>query len=431
MIQNIDIELLCPHPDNPRKDVGDVTELSESIRVSGILQNLTVVPHEGRYRVIIGHRRLAAAKKAGLSSLPCIVCDMDYKTQLATMLCENMQRVDLTVVEQVQGIQMMLDLGESVQDVAGKTGFTVKTVKQRSKLSALPADKLKTAEANGGTIEEYLKCLEFEGEVQERLLSFCGSRDFNNQYQNEVRRRKENANKEQLLKELQTKGWKELRSGEQYSCRYNHIKSFYFYDTYDFSQPVLPDGEYYFCMDVSALRIYEKAKKSAPKKKSQKEIEAEEKRRKLKDLTAQMFALRRDFILNFRQTKQYRETLMRWMMAFTARNVNYFYGLDKGIIKAAAKDDSGRYNPDEEKVKKWVRTSPDALAVLTYYISADCDTRGYYKANYGNTPPEYQEDEALDMIYAFLGELGYRMSTEEQQLMDGTHELFGGIYNDT
>lgn len=123
MIENIDITLLEPHPDNPRKDIGDVSELAESIKASGILQNLTVVPHEGKYRVIIGHRRLAAAKKAGLTSLPCTVCDMDYKTQLATMLSENMQRVDLTVVEQVQGIQMMLDLGESVQDVAGKTGL--------------------------------------------------------------------------------------------------------------------------------------------------------------------------------------------------------------------------------------------------------------------------------------------------------------------
>lgn len=426
MIENIDITLLEPHPDNPRKDVGDVSELAESIKASGILQNLTVVPHEGKYRVIIGHRRLAAARKAELSKLPCAVVDMDYKTQLATMLSENMQRVDLTVVEQVQGIQMMLDLGESVQDVAGKTGFTVKTVKQRSKLSALPVDKLKEAEAKGGTIEEYLKCLEFDGKVREELLSYCDTKDFSFQYQYEVRSKKERANKERFLKEIDTKNWKELKSGEQYSSKYDQVNSFRLDNEYDFSNPVLPDGNFFYLFDYGFLRLYEKSKKAAPKKNSRKQIEAEERRKKLKDLTAQMFALRRDFILNFRQTKQYRETLIRWMMAFTARNVNYFYGHDKDIIKAAVKDDSGEYYPDKDKIKKWVQTSPDAIAVLTYYISADCDTRGYFKANYGDTPPEYQKDDALDMIYEFLEDIGYQMSTEEEKLKNGTHELFGG-----
>ena len=67
MIKNISIELISPHPDNPRKDLGDLTELAESIKTNGILQNLTVV--SGRttaYTVIIGHRRLAASALARL-----------------------------------------------------------------------------------------------------------------------------------------------------------------------------------------------------------------------------------------------------------------------------------------------------------------------------------------------------------------------------
>lgn len=101
MITNIDVTKLKEHPDNPRKNIGDVTELAESIKARGILQNLTVVPAEnGMYTVIIGHRRLAAAKQAGLTEVPCAVVDMDYKTQLSTMLLENMQRSDLTVYEQ-------------------------------------------------------------------------------------------------------------------------------------------------------------------------------------------------------------------------------------------------------------------------------------------------------------------------------------------
>ena len=67
-IKYIPVKKLWQHPDNPRKDLGDVTELAESIKVNGVLQNLTVVPLIGEitkkwdgesYRVIIGHRRLA------------------------------------------------------------------------------------------------------------------------------------------------------------------------------------------------------------------------------------------------------------------------------------------------------------------------------------------------------------------------------------
>ena len=80
-IQNIDINLIDQHPENPRKDLGDLTELANSIKESGIHQNLTVVRNGERFTCIIGHRRLAASKLAGLKEVPCHVADMDYKTQ--------------------------------------------------------------------------------------------------------------------------------------------------------------------------------------------------------------------------------------------------------------------------------------------------------------------------------------------------------------
>lgn len=104
-INNISIDKLVHHPNNPREDVGDITELTESIKANGIMQNLTVVPHEDFYWVVIGNRRLAAAKAAGLKELPCVVSDMDVATQQATMLLENMQRIDLTLYEQAHGFQ--------------------------------------------------------------------------------------------------------------------------------------------------------------------------------------------------------------------------------------------------------------------------------------------------------------------------------------
>lgn len=99
-IQELPVGLLDPNPDNPRRSVGDVTELADSIRSQGIKQNLLVVPHdvthgghvEHRYRVVIGHRRLAAAKQAGLRTVPCKVEALTHREELEIMLVENTQR---------------------------------------------------------------------------------------------------------------------------------------------------------------------------------------------------------------------------------------------------------------------------------------------------------------------------------------------------
>lgn len=160
-ITNINAKLIHQHPDNPRKDLGDLTELSESIKKKGIMQNLTVIPghwdenrvhHDEGYTLIIGHRRFAAGKMAGVTMYPCrIVQDMSYKDQVGTMLEENMQRIDLTVLEQAEGFQMMLDLGDTEEQIAEKTGFSRTTVRRRLEIAKLDRDLVKEkTDENGG-----------------------------------------------------------------------------------------------------------------------------------------------------------------------------------------------------------------------------------------------------------------------------------------
>lgn len=87
----IEAEQIYQHPDNPRKDLGDLSELSESIKKKGIMQNLTVIPghwddkkewHEDGYTLIIGHRRFAAGKLAEaaeqVKELYCILSEMGW-----------------------------------------------------------------------------------------------------------------------------------------------------------------------------------------------------------------------------------------------------------------------------------------------------------------------------------------------------------------
>lgn len=101
-------EHLHAHPDNPRKDLGALDELRESIRENGIMQNLTVIPQRGlvdsgEYTILIGHRRFAASEGI-LDELPCVVVDdLTDREQVGIMLCENLQRNDLTYYEQAQG----------------------------------------------------------------------------------------------------------------------------------------------------------------------------------------------------------------------------------------------------------------------------------------------------------------------------------------
>lgn len=156
VIVSISAQDIYQHPDNPRKDLGDLSELSDSIAKKGIMQNLTVIQghwdedrnwHEDGYTLIIGHRRFAAAKMAGVQELPCrVVEDMDKKEQVSTMLEENMQRVDLTIWEQANGFQMMLDLGESEEQIAEKSGFSRTTVRRRLNIAKLDQNILREKE---------------------------------------------------------------------------------------------------------------------------------------------------------------------------------------------------------------------------------------------------------------------------------------------
>ena len=154
-IVNIKAERIMAHPNNPRKNLGDLSELVESIKIHGIMQNLTVIPlvdvdpdatigqEEEKYVTLIGHRRYAAGSQAGVTEFPCkIARGLSEREQMSIMLEENMQRADLTIWEQANGFQMMLDLGETEESIAEKTGFSKTTVRHRLNIAKLNQDIL-------------------------------------------------------------------------------------------------------------------------------------------------------------------------------------------------------------------------------------------------------------------------------------------------
>ncbi len=429
-IRMIAIEKIHNHPDNPRKDVGDVTELAESIKHSGVMQNLTVVPYEGEYRVIIGHRRLAASKAAGLIEVPCVVVEMSEKEQLGVMLSENMQRVDLTIVEQAQGMQLMLDMGDSVPEIAQKTGLSKVTVGKRIKLNALPTDKLKAAENRGGTLEAYLKCLEIEDEKKrEMLLDKVGTNNFEWNYKREMEEQKAKKNKPIMLALLKNIGAEKFKDiSDRWSSKYESVlyKSLSSWDGEDFTAKLKKSKKYFYYVDSTQIGIFKQAeKKKKVSTKSEKEIEADRRRKELRELFEKAYSLREEFILNFKEIKKYEKVIYEYLLKFVGRSAASYHNTDsKAVRKAAGISDEGNLPAQREKIYQWIEKDKNAPLVLTFFKSGDMKSINCYTYSYGENYPKYDKSELLLLIYEFLEKLGYQISTEEQKLLDGTHELY-------
>lgn len=176
------LEQVHPHPANPRRDVGDLTELAESIRAHGIRQNLLVVPNPDGdgYRLVIGHRRAAAARVAGLTHVPAAIDhDLDEAGQRELMLLENIQRTDLTPVEEADGYQGLLDLGVKPEQIAERTGRSVTTVRTRLRLAAMPEPARAAVHEHRATLEDAATAEEFAGEPEhDAILAALGTSDF-------------------------------------------------------------------------------------------------------------------------------------------------------------------------------------------------------------------------------------------------------------
>lgn len=180
-IKLINPSLIDPHPDNPRKNIGDVTDLAASIKTNGLLTPLSVVPNGSRYRVIAGHRRLAACKQAGTGAVPCFVLQLDPLQQLEAMITENCQREQLTVLEEADAIQGMLDLGATTASVAHRLGRSGDYVRDRAKAASIDNEVRATRDDFSQlTIGQLVAIARYDGQPdrQKKLAQAAGTSNF-------------------------------------------------------------------------------------------------------------------------------------------------------------------------------------------------------------------------------------------------------------
>jgi ParB family transcriptional regulator, chromosome partitioning protein len=139
----IALDKIDPNPEQPRSEFGDLTELTASIAEKGVLEPLLVKPNRmtGRWMIIAGERRWRAAQKAGLREVPCIEMEVDEGTIAEIALIENMQRKDLTVWEEADGLLSLCDrFGYTHEEVARKVGKSRSTVTEALSIATIPAD---------------------------------------------------------------------------------------------------------------------------------------------------------------------------------------------------------------------------------------------------------------------------------------------------
>jgi ParB/RepB/Spo0J family partition protein len=215
----VDVDLLRPHPANPRRDLGDLTELADSIRAHGVRQNLLVVPDPDSdgYRLVIGHRRTAAARLAGVQTLTAIVDPtLSAADQLELMLLENIQRTDLTAVEEADAYQGLLDLGLTVATIAKRTGRSRSTVDSRLALRALPQGAQEKVHAHQATLSDAARLADFADhpEVIDDLVAHLGERNFLQHAQQVQDRLAREAAEAAVLAELAAAGVTVIKAGE-------------------------------------------------------------------------------------------------------------------------------------------------------------------------------------------------------------------------
>jgi len=428
----IPVDELQPHPDNPRKDIGDVTELAESIKANGIFQNLTVLrnrdPETGKSTVIIGHRRLAAAKLAGLEEVPCMVVEMDEKEQISTMLLENMQRSDLTIYEQAQGFQMMLDMGETQDSISEKTGFSKTTVRHRLKLLELDPEEFRKAEERQPKLTDYIELEKItDPELKSKALKTIGTSNFQWTMESCKRQQREKSLRDEWLEYID-----KLFVKVEWDPDREVVKTLYFTkkmtDEDKAELDKLQDEDNDNVLDywhkegnTYCYILGKKRDKPLPKYEDENRRRLEQVQR-VKEVEEQAERLREAFVKAYTSKRRNYTYALRMMLDMELELVDTNWDRVSELLDIDVPDDDDEDHIIQESgdfISLCV-TDPDKVMLA---VTSSLVETGYYTSVH-TWDGSHQRNEHLEKWYKWLGLMGYSISDEEKAMLDGTHECF-------
>jgi ParB family chromosome partitioning protein len=173
-IREVPVSKILPNPAQPRLsyDEESLTELADSIREHGVLQPILVRPSGGKFELIAGERRWRASGMAGRETIPAIVVEFDEQTALEVSIIENLQREDVSPLEEATMFRKMTDtFGYSVRQLAQKVGKDKGYVENRLRLSEAPADIRELVSLRKDTISHAYELMKIGDERTRRRLA--------------------------------------------------------------------------------------------------------------------------------------------------------------------------------------------------------------------------------------------------------------------
>lgn len=443
MIQEIELSKLKNHPMNVRRTYADIDELADSIKKNGVMQNLTVIPdqdQEGCYLVVIGNRRLLAAQKAGLQTVPCQITDMDQKTVAETMLLENMQRNDLSIVDQAYGFQLCLDLGDTASDIAEKTGLSKQTVKHRIEIARLDEDSLERRynDPNFQLTMTDLIALEKIKNVDKR------NEILNSAYSSaEMRRLAENAARDEKREEEAKKVLGKMAHIDIHPAPKKFEGKLYYTDVLENIAEFNLDGVYSEDYEKEQIKKVEEAAASpkrlyymtswqrlhivreADKKEKTKPVEtAKERRTKaIKAFCQQMKKDRDKYVQEILEGK-HKNTEKPNCRLISLINAMFETGADCGYVPMAKAYKKKSYwelsNEEKEDLREKVaKADPEQKCLIAIFEALEDKSTIDWRDNYAK-----DQADALFAGYEILADYGYTLTTEEIQILSGTHDLY-------
>ncbi|MEM6338871.1 MAG: ParB/RepB/Spo0J family partition protein [Pseudomonadota bacterium] len=158
----VDIDLIYANSDQPRKYFDDekIQELADSISTHGLLQPIIVKKEtSGKYKIVAGERRYRASKIAQLKEIPVIIKDFDEKEVFEVALIENIQRDELTAIEEAQGYQKLVsEYGYTQSEIASVIGKSRSHIANLLRLNQLP-ESIKNMINDGSLSMGHARCL--------------------------------------------------------------------------------------------------------------------------------------------------------------------------------------------------------------------------------------------------------------------------------
>ncbi len=181
-VKQLPVDDIIPSPYQPRSvfDEERIDELCQTIKTHGIIQPIVVRIRDGKYELIAGERRLRAAKKLGMTNIPAIIREFNDAQTASIALIENLQRENLTSIEEAMAYQQLIDIHHLTQEsLAQRLGKSQSTIANKLRLLHL-SDPVKQALLERKISERHARALlPLTEDLQLKLLDEIIKKDLN------------------------------------------------------------------------------------------------------------------------------------------------------------------------------------------------------------------------------------------------------------